>query len=312
VQRCLAVGLALVWWASACGARDLTPEVRTRLFAPTETVALTRAITRVPMRGTDHAGNRKCPYFQVYVNGQGPFTFLFDTGASYALVSSRVVQAANTKIVFDRNGQRDVVQLDRLSLGGVTLEGVWAIRDDNFGVDGIIGFPTLGMLNVLFDFSRRELLVSRRPIPMDRSFELPIETPFNVPTVPVRIGTRNVQILIDTGDDAYGLELRSAELGDTPLEYPPVAAGRVLNGATEQPTRVTRLKVPVRLGPVQSFRPAIAVNDSLPVGDFGYDALRQFRFQLQPGRRVVTFQPLFRGTEFTLAVSPPKTHPKAE
>lgn len=49
------------------------------------------------------------------------------------------------------------------------------------------------------------------------SFALPYDAPLNVPTVPVQIGGRTVPILLDTGDDAFGFEVRSSELGDAAL-----------------------------------------------------------------------------------------------
>jgi hypothetical protein len=284
-------------------ATELTPDVHARLFAPTAGVKLTSTVVHVPMRGTDSAGNGKCPYFQVYVNGHGPFTFLYDTGAAYAMVSSKVIDAVKPTVVFDRGGRRDVVELDRIALGDVTLTKVWAIHDDNFGIDGIIGFPTLGVSNVLFDFSRREILVSTKPIPMTDSFTLPYESPLNVPTVPLRLGDRTVRILLDTGDDAYGLELKPDELGNSAVEHLPTPAATVLNGAHKQQTSITTLKDPVYLGPVSARHAEIPINASLPVGDLGYDALRQFRFQLDPKQHVVLFEPLFEGKEFSVAIS---------
>jgi len=289
--------------ATGASAQDLLPEVRARLFAPSQKVQVASPIVRVPMRGTDHSGNAKCPYFQVYVNGRGPFTFLYDTGASYAVVGTRVLEAARLPVLVDRS-RRDVVKLDRLKLGGVTVLDVLAIHDDDFGVDGIIGFPTLGSANVLFDHARRELLVSHKRIPMRRSVALRYQSPFNVPTVQVTIGKRAVPILIDTGDDAYGLEIRSSELGAAALVRPPVPAGMVMNGAVKQPISIATLVDPVVLGPWRAARAEIAINDSLPVGDFGFDMLKQFRFQIDPKQKVIEFEPLFRGNRFILSVEP--------
>jgi hypothetical protein len=306
--RAIAVAAVGIVFSGVAEPRDLTPAIKARLFAPTADVRLTRPVVKIAMRGTDQKGNRKCPYFRVYVNGKGPFTFVYDLGASYTLVSSKVVEATKANVVFDRGGQRDVVQLDRLSLGGVALHNLWAIQDDTFvsavGVDGIIGFPALGEMNVLFDLSRREIRVSRTPIPMSGSFSLRYEAPFNVPTIPVRIGSRTVPILIDTGDDAYGLEIRSSELGDAAVTHPPQLAAAVMNGATKQQTFVTSLRDPVVLGQVSAVNGEIAINDDLPVGDFGYYALRQFRFQIEPKRHQVVFQPLFEGSEFKLRNDP--------
>ncbi|HLO21577.1 MAG TPA: aspartyl protease family protein [Sphingomicrobium sp.] len=294
------VGATLLLSSSWLGARDLTPEVRARLLAPTATVQLGRAAVTIPMRGTDRQGYYKCPYFQVYVNKKGPFTFVFDTGASYTVVSSRVVAAANTPVAFDRNGDRDVVEISDLSVGGVQLKDLWAIHDDAFGVDGVLGFRAFGKANLLFDLKARQLLVSHAAIRLPRSFELAFDAPHNIPRVPVRIGSRLVPILIDTGDDAYGLELRPDDLGDAATEHPPAAAGSVLNGAKVQSTQVTILRDPIGLGPTRADHAVIGVNADLPESDFGYDVLRQFRFVIDPPAQVVRFQPRFRGDLFVV------------
>ena len=289
------------FFPAIASAQELAPEVRARLFAPTADVPLASKIVSIPMRGTDRAGNGKCPYFRVYVNGKGPFTFLFDTGAAYTLVSSRVIDAAKPDVIVDRT-RRDVVHLRELKLDGATLRDVWAIHDDDFGVDGIIGFPAFGTTNLMFDFGRRELRVSDRPMPMPRGLALPYKAEFNVPTVPVRIGGRSIQILIDTGDDSYGLGLKRDELGDAKLAYPPRPAGTVMNGANRQSTAITELIEPVGFGRWRAERAAVAVNDDLPVGDFGYYMLKQFIFQIDPKRRTITFAPLFEGDQFRLAI----------
>jgi hypothetical protein len=280
--------------AHADATRELTPDQKSRLFSPSVDVRLNSNVVQIPMRGTDHAGNAKCPYFQVYVNGKGPFTFLYDTGATYMSVSTTVVAAAGAKIVVDRAGRRNVVALARLSIGGVEVRNAWAIEDDSWRVDGVIGFPTLGDANVLFDLVSRKMFVSRQPIPMPRSFTLPLDREIPVPAVPVGIGSRVVPVAIDTGDDAYALELRSIDLGNAAFAYPPTSAGTVMNGTTKQRTAVTVLWEPVTLGPLRVLRPEIAINDDLPVSDFGYDALRQFRVQIDPKRRTATFQLIAR------------------
>ena len=295
-------GLVLTPFAttSPIHAGELPPAVHARLLRPTSEVRLAQPVVTIPMVGTDQHGYYRCPYFQAYVNGHGPFTFLFDTGAAYTLVSSKVVAAAGLPVVFDRQGHRDVVGVSAIRIGGATLKGIWAIHDDDFGVDGIIGFPAFGMVNVLFDFSNRQLRVAHSPIALANSFELPYAAPLNVPTVPVQIGTRTIAVLIDTGDDAYGLEMRSEELAGASFVHPPIAAESVLNGSSEQPTRITTLADRLTLGPVHADAAVVAINDGLPVGDLGYDVLRQFRFEFEPRRQVVVFQPVFQGDRFSV------------
>jgi hypothetical protein len=287
--------LSLLAAARPAGAVDLTAEVRARLFAPTEAVRLATPVVTLRLDGTDRRGFYKCPYVRAYVNGQGPFTFLFDSGASYTVLSSKVVDAARTPVVFDRAGHRDVVQADRIRIGGVELGQVWAIHDDTFGVDGILGFPAFGRSNLLIDLGARRMQVSAQPIPLPGAFELPYAAPLNVPTIPIRFGDKTVQTLIDTGDDAYGLEMRGAELEGVAFAHPPRPAGQVMNGANAQSTAITTLAAPVAIGPVTAAHAVLAVNDDLPVGDIGYGVLRQFRMEFEPARKVVAFQSRSRG-----------------
>ena len=58
-----------------------------------------------------------------------------------------------------------------------------AVRDDDFGVDGVFGFKSFGDMNVLFD--------------------LPFDLSTNLPAVPMVVGSATVATLIDTGDDAF-------------------------------------------------------------------------------------------------------------
>ena len=300
-MRRILFSVLLLLIANVAQARELTPQVRAMIFRPTDRVHLSRPTVTIPLRGTDRSGYYKCPYLQVYVNGRGPFTFLFDTGASYTLVSSRVVAAARGRTMFDRDPpDRDVVRLANVDLGGVTLENLWAVVDDSFGVDGVLGFQSLGAASFMFDLASRELVVSERPIVLNGGFTLAYDMRHGVPTVPMNIGNRTIQTLIDTGDDAYALELRSDELGTAALAHSPILAANVQNGANLQRSSVTTLVEPIGLGPVHADSAVVAINDSLPVGDIGYEVLRQFRIAFDPGRRVSTFQPLFAGTRFEI------------
>jgi len=55
---------------------------------------------------------------------------------------------------------------------------------------------------------------------------------------------------------------------------------------------------PERFGPMESRHAVIAVNDDLPIGNFGYDVLRQFRFVIDPQSKTIRFQPQFKGRAF--------------
>jgi predicted aspartyl protease len=289
-----------------CAAPELTPEQRARVFGPPDTVITSGRVARVRLQGTDRRGFYKCSYLRVSIDGHGPFTFLYDTGASYTSISSEVIRAARLPLEVDRGGYHDLLRISKLRIGEVEIRDLTAVRDDDFGVDGVLGFHAFGDMNLTFDLRERLLLVSSQPVPLPGAFELPYEPNHNIPVIPVMIDTTRVAVLIDTGDDAYAFELRSEDLRGAAFAHEPIAAENVLNGAKTQPTKVTALLSQVRLGPIALEQPVIGINDDLPVADFGVDFLQSFRFEFEPQRMVVAFQPLFSGAMTTThgALSP--------
>jgi len=291
----LSVLFLAIFCQNACAASELTPEQRARVFGPPTSVSTSKAVARVPLEGTDRRGYYKCAYLHVSINGRGPFTFLFDTGASYTSISSEVIRAAHLPLELDRGGYHDLLRIASMKIGQVEIHDLTAVRDDDFGVDGVLGFRSFGDMNLTFDLRERVLLVSEQPVPLSGGFELPYELDHNIPVLPVTIDTTHVPILIDTGDDAYAFELRSDDLKGAVFTHPPIVAHSVLNGPNRQQTKFTTLETPVRLGPLAYQHAVVGINDDLPISDFGVAFLKDFRFELEPKRMVATFQPHFTG-----------------
>ena len=284
----------------ACGVAiaspPLTPEQRTLIHAGPREVIVPNGTSRIRFEGTDYHGYYKCPYVQVSVNGHGPFTFVFDTGASYTTLTTKVIDAAEVPLELDRGGYHDLVRVKSMTIGDVTLRDFVDVRDNDFDVDGILGFRAFGDRNITFDLDKRELTVSVEPLALPSAFEVPYDVSgYNVPLIPVFVGDAKVTMLIDTGDDAYPFDVRSADLKSAKFEHAPIAAAAAINGAQSQPTSVTTLANALRFGPLTYRRPVAAINDDLPVSDFGYAFLRHFRFEFVPARGIVFFQPLFSG-----------------
>jgi hypothetical protein len=277
---------------AASPARELTAEERAQIFGKPESVTASRKVARIRLEGTDHRGYYRCPYMRVWINGHGPYTFLFDTGASYTSLTTKVITSAQLPIAGDRGGYHDVIRLEDMRIGDVHIHNLVAVRDDDFGVDGVLGFRAFGDMNLLFDLRAHTLSVSDRPFELRGSFELPYVLDHTLPTIPVTIGTQDVAMLIDTGDDAYAFETRSSDLKGAAFAHDPLPAGDVRNGANLQHTYVTTLASPVRIGPIAIEHAAVGVNDSLPVPDFGVGFLEMFRFAFNPKRSTVAFQPV--------------------
>jgi hypothetical protein len=283
---------ALVVLCCAASSRELTLEQRARILGKPGSVRVKEHVARIPLEGTDERGFYRCSYMRVSVNGRGPFTFLFDTGSSYTILSSKVIKAAHVPVEVDRGGYHDLVHVHEIKVGGLKIEDLVAVRDDDFGVDGVFGFKAFGDMKLIFELRARQLLVSPEPVPLPNSFELPFELQHNVPTIPVTVGTAQIATLLDTGDDAYAWEVRTEDLKAATLVHPPVPAEAVLNGANSSQTFVSTLGSALRVGPLAIEHAVVGINDALPVPDLGVEFLEDFNVEFDPERMSVTFQPL--------------------
>ena len=114
--------------------------------------------TTIPLQGTDWYGHYRSPYIKVLVNGRGPYTFLFDTGANVTTVSSQVARATGAEIVSDVPGHHAIAKLRELRAGGVSMRDYFVVIADGDDVDGILGFNAFGKNYLTLNLERRTLV----------------------------------------------------------------------------------------------------------------------------------------------------------
>ena len=161
----------------------------------------------------DHIGRILAP---VMVNGQGPFRFIVDTGASRSTVSPRLAQtlgltpAAELPLkVNGITGTADVpsVAIHLIQAGDLVIEDtrlpvVWAPL--MAGADGILGVAGLKGERIFVDFKHNRVVISRTrnggtPQGFDR---VPARVlPGGLLVVSARVGGVRVDAVIDTGSE---------------------------------------------------------------------------------------------------------------
>jgi predicted aspartyl protease len=104
----------------------------------------------------------------VYVNGQGPFDFVVDTGANRSLISAETAAAlglpTGRKVVLHGiNGdeQVDTVRLDSFRIGAREARNVEVatVSDVHLGADGLLGVDGLKDQRLVLDFANKELRI---------------------------------------------------------------------------------------------------------------------------------------------------------
>jgi predicted aspartyl protease len=105
----------------------------------------------------------------VHVNGEGPFDFVLDTGATLTCVSEETAErlalperpAAGIGVGIGGSGRLRLVEVDSLRLGGAAAEGLPACLLDlahteviGVRIDGLLGLNFLSNFLVTLDFER--------------------------------------------------------------------------------------------------------------------------------------------------------------
>lgn len=300
---------ALSWWLllvpvipTNCLAAEIPESIHREYLMGARTVRLATDPARIRLSGTDWFGHYRSPYVRVFVNGRGPFTFLFDTGSNVTILSTKVARAASVAIINHVPGHHAIARANEIRVGNISMRDYYAVIADGDDLDGILGFNSFGQNYLTFDVANKTLLVSSRPVPLPLAFWVPYLLKKHLPLIDLFADGRRLPTLIDTGDDAYGWEGTSADLKGLLFDHSPVPAATVFNGQTgATKTLITSIDGSLELGRVHSERPAVAINEALPVPDIGISIVDQFIMEFDRIHHRVGFQPRFSGSEFVVS-----------
>ena len=284
-----------------CLAAQIPESIHRKYLMGPQAVHMPAESVKIRLSGTDWFGHYRSPYVSVYVNGQGPFTFLLDTGSNVTTLSSKVANAAEVAIINHVPGHHAIARATEISVSGISMRDYYAVVEDGDDLDGILGFNSFGHAYLTFDLARRTLTVSKRPVSLPSAFWLPYALKKHLPLIDLFADGVRLPTLIDTGDDAYGWEATSADLKGLLFDHSPVPAAIVFNGETgATKTTITSIDGRLVFGQTHSERPAVAINESLPVPDIGVSVIEQFIMEFDRAHHRVAFQPRVRGSVFVV------------
>jgi hypothetical protein len=226
-------------------------------------------------------------YLHAQVNGQGPYKFAIDTGASDLARSDARLTAALSLDVTGHTETSDgvstatvnTVHFDSLTLGGQTRENFDVITRD-YGsnmpeaarFDGIIARDFFNDGLLVIDFPAQRLYFTRTSgLSADQAGALSYERAFRVP---VTIGELATTGNLDTGASVTLVLPRTVydQVADGPLE--PAGQGRLTNGTIE--TYRGTLPGPVRFGDASFSNVEVRVSERYPEVLIGGGLLRDF------------------------------------
>ncbi len=233
------------------------------------------------------------PAVEVKVNGQGPFLFAIDTGASgMARADASLVEKLALPEVGEARGSdgsganarsMKVVRMTSLTLGSLELRDVTApSRDYNTSprlphIDGILGFNLFADYLLTLDYAAKRVRIEKGQLPEPDGKEiLRYESARGIPVVELLVGEAKVKAHIDSGN-TIGTFVLPAELAEKlSFSSQPVTMGKARTVSSEIEIKEARLKGVIRLGRFEFPEPTITYPAVSQDANIGSKALQDF------------------------------------
>ena len=149
----------------------------------------------------------------VYINEQGPFRLVLDTGANRSAVIGRVATSLGGILSGSGNAQLrgttgsaivPMIDVDRLQVGDLLIEATQLpILPDAFGgADGVLGYDGLRDKRIFIDFGNDLITIKRSQNERARPGYVTLPMRFLhdfIPMIDVYVGRTRVKAIIDTG-----------------------------------------------------------------------------------------------------------------
>jgi len=204
------------------------------------------------------------PTVDLQIGGQGPFTFILDTGAGVSVVDrglqSRLglISEGDTEIGSPVGG---TVEAQRLGLPGVKLGEIELGEVEALAIDlvamiggehapvGVLATSAFKGSTLSIDFASSRLELSQDPLPEADGIEVfAFCSDSDKPSLTVNVGGQSFCVNVDTGSPGFlSLPLSAAET--LPLASPPEARGRVRLVGADKTLWGARLDGEARIAP---------------------------------------------------------------
>jgi hypothetical protein len=221
---------------------------------------------------------------ETYVGGQGPYTFLLDTGVTPSGVDTALAAPLGIALDEDRSGAAEGVgsdnvtayeaQLQDVMISGVNYGDLEAAAIPMAGLSRRLGEPLHGILGesflagriVTIDYQRETVtLGAPAPRPGPDVYQFPMVTaPDDIlPLMQVNVGGRSLTASMDTGSNG-GLEVFASAVAGTELESAVAGWEASVSEGARGPRETRRGTWPVvTVGPfaLENVRGAVASRD---------------------------------------------------
>ena len=244
----------------------------------------------------------------VTINGQGPFSFGFDTGASgdawvtRALVTKLNLPRVDRMRISDGSGlnshDANTVLIDSLRLGDLSFERLRAPvlgdgprPDDETEAYGTLGFELFRDYLLTLDYPRNQLRVATGELPQsDDQTVLNLSLDVGAPHVEIDVAGHRMRASIDSGN-VGGVVLPRSMADSLPLRHPLRSMGKVASSLGSFDLFQGELGGNLKIGTFTFQQPVLFFSDLVQIPNLGRDIIRMFAITFDQRNRRVRFTP---------------------
>ena len=230
------------------------------------------------------------PVLELYVNGKGPFKFIFDTGkmGEELATDKSVTGQFDFKVVDslrmgDPSGQLDVilpvVQMPEVAIGRLKFNSINATVNPRGmpGVNGIVGLAFFKDYLVTLDLSKNKMILTRGELPVaDGTVIIPYENMMGIPKIKLTLGGITADAHIDCGNARAGIVIPQSLADRLTFNGTPVFSGMARTPFNEVQMMQGQMKGKMVLGPYSFDNPSLSFPAFGNFVNLGDQFLRQF------------------------------------
>jgi hypothetical protein len=245
------------------------------------------------------------PVMEVKLNGQGPFKFLFDTGAgghgriSNELANKLGLKEAGEVVAGDPSGHNrqtiKTVAVDSLSIGEAEFRGLELMRRENRkvvdqqrGIDGILGFGLFGDCLITLDYPGKRFIIQKGQLSPGES--MPFRDENGVPEITINVGGVDVGADVDSGSMGR-LAIPQSVAQKLKFKREPKVVGKAATGFNEFEIREAPLDGVIQLGDQTLKDASLEIFDIFPRANIGGQFLRNYAVAIDLPNKRIRFSP---------------------
>lgn len=244
------------------------------------------------------------PMVDLKVNGEGPYAFVVDTGASFSLIDESIARDLGLEIVGSQSirspgaseeikGRR--VRAARVETGGLRIESPVLATMDLVGfsagtIEGVLGRPHFAELLLTFDYPESRLVVEKGVLDATDPATIAVDTSAGSVRFPIDVAGVSVPVVLDTGSPG-GFTLPKRLEAELPFRSAPRPGPTIQLVGGAHPTWRGRLEGAISLGALRFPSPEVVLTTiAEEFGNIGFNVLRELQVTLDQASGLVRLE----------------------